>query len=254
MSVLYGLVGKKLSHSFSADFFNKKFEAENVDAHYVNFEIESPGKLTDIIRENDNLRGLNVTVPYKESIMPYLNAVDETAKAIGAVNVIEIRHDSNDNKTLLIGHNTDADGFAMSINPIIDRNPNIIRKALVLGTGGAAKAVKYALAKSGIEIWSASRTPQNGELGYSILSTDKIKDFGIIINATPLGMYPDIDSCPQIAYDRLGISHLCFDLVYNPEETTFLRKAREAGAITKNGLEMLHNQARLAWEIWQSSK
>lgn len=245
---MYGLIGKKLGHSFSADFFNNKFKMEKSEECYRLFPLETISQLPQLLKNNPELKGLNVTIPYKELVIPYLDEVSEEIEKIGAVNVIKITR--NNNKTFLKGYNTDIYGFRMSLLPLLT---NEIKKALILGTGGASKAVEYVLFSQGIEFIKISRKPKDDNLIYSDLNQKIIKDHQLIINTTPLGMFPDIDVCPDIPYQYLDNKHICFDLVYNPEETLFLKKAKENGAVTKNGLEMLHLQALAAWEIWKST-
>lgn len=247
---LYGLIGFPLQHSFSAKFFNKKFQQEGIDATYLNFEIEHIHELRRILVFNPHLRGLNVTIPHKEAVIDFLDDVSPSTKKIGAVNVIKIERGYGDTYGYkLKGFNTDYIGFKNSISPLI--HPNIHDRALVLGTGGASKAVCYALETLDIEWTYVSRTPRNGGFTYNTLTSDIIADHKIIINTTPLGTFPNIEDFPNIPYQSLTPQHLVYDLVYNPAETAFLRKGREMGATTKNGEEMLELQALAAWGIWQ---
>ncbi len=244
---LYGLIGYPLGHSFSQNYFNQKFEAENISAEYVNFEIPDIGDIMEIISENENLYGLNVTIPYKEQVIPYLDEIDEDANKIGAVNVIKIIRNKNSLK--FKGYNSDIIGFCDSIKPLLTPERN---KALVLGTGGAAKAVTQGLINLGIEPTYVSRNKRDGMLTYSDLTSDVMASHKVIVNTTPLGMYPHMDECPNIPYQCLTQEHLCYDLLYNPDVTLFMKLAAERGAEVKNGLEMLLLQAFAAWNIWNA--
>lgn len=244
---LYGLIGFPLGHSFSQDYFNQKFQAEGTDAAYVNFEIPDIGDFMEVISEHPNLAGLNVTIPYKEQVISYMNEMDADAAKIGAVNVIKFIPTPKGPK--FKGYNSDIIGFSDSIRPLLTP---VRTKALVLGTGGAAKAVFHGLNNLGVEAVYVSRTAAPGRLTYSDLNSKIISDHKIIVNATPLGMYPHIDECPDIPYEALTPEHLCYDLLYNPDTTLFMRKSAEFGAETKNGLEMLLLQAFAAWNIWNS--
>ena len=244
---LYGLIGYPLGHSFSRDFFNRKFEAENIDAAYVNFEIPEIERFTDIIRDNPSLRGLNVTIPYKEQVIPYLDELDDDAAKIGAVNVIKFIR--NGEKLTLKGYNSDVIGFRDSIEPLLPAGHK--HRALVLGTGGASRAVVHALSQLGIESTLVSRSSRPGVISYAELTPEVMASHLIVVNTTPLGMYPHVDECPDIPYELLTPNHLCYDLLYNPDITLFIRKARQSGANVKNGLEMLLLQAFAAWNIWQ---
>lgn len=244
---LFGLIGFPLSHSFSHTFFNQKFESEHIDAQYVNFEIAHIGQLAEIIAAYPNLCGFNVTIPYKEKIFDYLDAVDSEARAIGAVNVVKI-FKQPDGSISLKGYNSDYIGFADSIRPMLD--PEIHRKALVLGSGGAAKAVIHALRTMGIETLTVSRTEKPGAVSYGALTPEIVSEFKVIVNTTPLGMYPHVDECPPIPYSAITSEHVCYDLLYNPDTTLFMRRAAEKGASVKNGLEMLLLQAFISWNIW----
>lgn len=244
---LYGLIGYPLIHSFSQNYFNQKFEAENINARYVNFEIPDIGDLMEVVSENDNLWGLNVTIPYKEQVIPYLDEIDEDAAKIGAVNVIKFIRNKNSLK--FKGYNSDIIGFCDSIRPLLTPART---KALVLGTGGAAKAVFRGLENLGISPIYVSRTNKEGMLTYGDLTSEVIADHKIIVNTTPLGMYPHMDECPNIPYQCLTPEHLCYDLLYNPDVTLFMKRAAEFGAETKNGLEMLLLQAFAAWNIWNA--
>ena len=246
MMQTFGLIGYPLTHSFSKKFFNEKFSREGVDAIYENFEIDSIGKLPEIIRANPMLKGLNVTIPYKQDVFAYLNEGDEAAKEIGAVNTIRIERDGDNYR--LHGFNTDVVGFSDSIEPLLQPHH---KKALVLGTGGASKAVVWALLKLGLSTVVVSRSPKGtGQLSYDDLNETLMAEYTVIVNTTPLGTYPKTEGFPNIPYRFINEKHLLYDLVYNPEKTRFLEKGEEQGAAIKNGLEMLHGQALAAWEIW----
>lgn len=247
MIQIYGLIGYPLSHSFSAQFFKKKFTLEKIeDCVYQNFEISSIKDFPTLLKNTAHLKGLNVTIPYKEQIIPYLDELSDEAKAIGAVNTIKILH--NNGKPHLIGHNTDCYGFKESLKPLLR---NYHQKALILGTGGAAKAVEYVLKQIGLEVIYVSRTPKdNNTLAYEDLTGDVFSKFKVIVNSSPLGMYPNIEDAPAIPYHSLNSENLLYDLVYNPLETKFLSLGKSQGALTQNGLAMLHYQAEKAWEIW----
>lgn len=243
----YGLIGYPLKHSFSKGYFNEKFTSENIDAEYVNFEIPSIKDFTEVIESNPNLCGLNVTIPYKEQIIPYLDALSPDAKEIGAINVIKIKKSAK-GEPFLTGYNSDIIGFMESIKPLLKENH---KKALILGTGGASKAVYHGLKKLGIAGTYVSRTPKEGGLTYDELTPEVMKEHSVIVNCTPLGMYPKVDACPDIPYQYINKEHLLYDLLYNPNTTLFMKKGEAQGATTKNGLEMLLLQAFAAWEIWQ---
>ena len=245
---IYGLIGYPLGHSFSAGYFNEKFEAEGIDAQYVNFEIPSIKEFKEVVEKSANLNGLNVTIPYKEQVIPLLDDLDkDTAKRIGAVNVIKIVRDGK--KTKLVGYNSDILGFTKSIEPYVEDHH---QKALILGTGGASKAVFCGLQDLGIESIYVSRSKKSANtITYEDLTPEVIDSHHVIVNCTPVGMYPKINECPDIPYELLTPKHLLYDLLYNPDETLFMKKGKQQGAIVKNGLEMLHLQAFAAWEIWQ---
>lgn len=244
---MYGLIGKKLGHSFSADFFNAKFKKEGIENEYRLFPIASIDEFPKLLEENPDIQGLNVTIPYKQQILPYLTSLSPEAKEIGAVNVIKFVR--NREGLVLIGYNSDSIGFTDSLVPLLTSE---MGNALVLGTGGASKAVVYALQKLGIKVALVSRTPGAGILGYNDLSEEIVKNNQIIVNTTPLGMYPDIENIPPFPYRFLDSRHLCYDLIYNPADTSFMKEAAKHGAKVKNGLEMLHLQAIAAWNIWNS--
>lgn len=239
----YALIGYPLVHSFSKQYFTDKFEREGIDARYLNMEMESVAGLVETIKAHPQLKGLNVTIPHKQAVMPMLTAVSNEALAIGAVNCIKIGRDPFS----LTGYNTDVIGFERSIAPLLQPHH---KKALVLGTGGASKAVVYGLKRLGVEPTLVSRSPANGMLGYDLLNKDIMDEHTVIVNCTPLGTFPNIHSCPDIPYNYIGGFHLLYDLVYNPDKTLFLQKGEDCGAKVKNGLEMLHLQAEAGWEIW----
>lgn len=241
----YGLIGLTLGHSFSMGYFNEKFESENIDARYLNFEIPNIGELKAVLDTNPELKGFNVTIPYKQQIIPYLNDITKEAKEIGAVNVVKVTRKGN--KILLKGFNSDVVGFTESIKPILE---SCHKKALILGTGGASKAVDYGLKSLGLQTMFVSRTKKNRCLTYEELTPDHVKEYKVIVNCTPVGMYPNFDDCPPIPYEALDHHNLLYDLIYNPDETMFLTKGKEQGAIIKNGLEMLLLQAFASWEFW----
>ncbi|MBN2807456.1 MAG: shikimate dehydrogenase [Prolixibacteraceae bacterium] len=246
----FGLIGFPLGHSFSKKYFTEKFEHEGLSDHqYVNFEIDSIAKFPSIFDLHDNICGLNCTIPYKQQIMTFLHEIDEAASQVGAVNTIKpiTTHEG----LRLKGYNTDIIGFERSLSPLLNEKH---RKALILGTGGASKAVKYVLRKLGIDYLSASVEPDlfEHEIRYNNISETMIKERLLIINATPLGTFPNTDQCPAIPYKAIGPDHVLFDLVYNPAETLFMKKGTIQGAKSKNGLEMLHEQANAAWEIWNA--
>ena len=243
---LYGLIGFPLGHSFSQDYFNQKFEAENIDARYINFEIPEISDLRNVLARNHNLNGVNVTIPYKQLVIPLLDEMDPEAAEIGAVNVIKFVR--RNGRTILKGYNSDIIGFRDSIAPMLTEHHS---HALVLGTGGASRAVSYALRSLGITPQLVSRRPAPGVITYADINPDIIDSHKIIVNTTPLGMYPHVDECPDIPYNLLTTRHLCYDLLYNPDVTLFMKKSADAGAEVKNGLEMLLLQAFAAWHIWQ---
>jgi shikimate dehydrogenase len=244
----YGLIGFPLKHSFSMSYFNEKFDAERIDAQYINFEIPNIEYFQEVIEENPELKGLNVTIPYKEKVIKYLNELDKDAATIGAVNVIKITH-SKKGKVFLRGYNSDVIGFTQSIQPLLEPTH---KRALILGTGGASKAVFHGLKKLGITSTFVSRAKHNKEtITYEELTPELMAKHTVIVNTTPLGMYPNLDACPDIPYDCLTTDHLLYDLLYNPDQTLFLEKGKAKGCVTKNGLEMLLLQAFAAWEIWQ---
>ena len=235
----FGIIGFPLLHSFSAKYFSEKFEREHIDAEYSLYPIGIEDlrlKIEDLL---DSLDGFNVTMPYKQEIIPYLERLDDTAREVGAVNVVHRR----------VGYNTDCLGFMESIQPLLRKED---KQALVLGTGGASKAVCYGLKQLGVRPTLVSRKPKAGMLGYEDLTKDVMAAHTVIVNCTPLGMLPDVDSCPPIPYEMVTARHLLFDCVYNPEETLFLKKGKAQGAIIQNGIGMLYGQAKAAWAIWNT--
>ena len=243
----YGLIGYPLGHSFSIGYFNEKFQNECIDATYENFEIPSIENLTEILDSNPELKGLNVTIPYKEKVISYLDSISPEARAIGAVNVIKVTHKGN--KTELKGYNSDVIGFTQSIEPLLERYH---RKALVLGTGGASKAIIFSLKSLGIETLTVSRFERHGCVRYEDITPEMIKEYNVIVNCTPCGMYPQTDDCPNLPYEAMDSHTLLYDLIYNPDETLFLKKGKAQGATVKNGLEMLLLQAFASWNFWNS--
>lgn len=243
---LFGLIGFPLSHSFSKQYFSEKFVRERItDAYYELFPLSALDQLPGLLNRHSNLQGLNVTIPYKQQILPYLHHIDEGAKAVGAVNTVYITEGQS-----LIGFNTDVYGFENSLYAWLlkERGQLEDMRGLILGTGGAAKAVAYALRRLGLPHDWVSRRPEAGQLGYEKL---ELGAYHLIVNTTPLGMSPKVEQCPAIPYDQLGPQHYLYDLVYNPESTLFMQKGAAQGAKVKNGLEMLIGQAEKAWEIWQ---
>jgi shikimate dehydrogenase len=238
----FGLIGKKLGHSFSAKYFNDKFSKEGVtDAQYDLYEIDSIAQLPELLSENPGLKGFNVTIPYKEQILPYLHRMDKTVVETGACNCVKVE----DGK--LHGFNTDIHGFMVTILPLIDVHHH---SALVLGNGGASKAVVYSLEQWSIDVQVVARNPRSEhELPWKDLTEEMVNEHKIIVNTTPLGMWPDTDTYPDIPYEGIDRFHLCYDLIYNPENTVFLQKAEAHDAVIKNGMEMLEQQAERAWEL-----
>lgn len=241
----YGLIGYPLGHSFSKGYFTDFFYREGIDAVYKNFELLHIEKITEILQSEPSLRGFNVTIPYKQQIFPYLTELDEAARTIGAVNVVKIIHDNGTDH--LKGYNTDYIGFATSIRHLLKPHHT---HALILGTGGASKAVEYALRQMGIETLFVSRTSREGIVTYEELSPELMARYTLIVNTTPLGMHPHTDECPPLDYTQIGSRHLLYDVIYNPEKTLFLRQGETRGATTSNGMEMLLGQAIAAWKIW----
>ncbi|MFK5878956.1 MAG: shikimate dehydrogenase [Flavobacteriaceae bacterium] len=242
----FGLVGKNISYSFSKGYFLKKFEDLKLsNLTYRNFDIPEIEEFPFLIyQKEEEFRGLNVTIPYKQSIIRYLSEIDTDAQKIGAVNTIKVT-----NKNELIGYNTDIYGFENSLKPLLNSHH---KNALILGTGGASKAIAFVLDKLNIGYQFVSRTKSDQAISYADLSKEVIENHQLIINCTPLGTHPSIENCPKIPYQFLTDQHFLYDLIYNPSETTFLKNGNERGAVTKNGLEMLELQAEKSWEIWNS--
>ena len=243
----FGLIGRSLTHSFSKNYFERKFAEQGLlTCSYTNFELEGLDAFKTLIDSHPHLHGLNVTIPYKESVIRYLDELSAEASEIGAVNCIELKNKK------LIGHNTDVYGFAQSIKPFLDTNH---QKALILGSGGAAKAVSHALKKIGVDVYFVSSSPKKtpNTFLYSEINQMMLQACKLVVNCTPLGMFPNTNNCPALPYAFFTPEHLAVDLIYNPEETLFLKQAKEQGAITLNGLSMLRLQAEKSWEIWNRS-
>ena len=245
----YGLIGYPLGHSFSKNYFNEKFHNERIDAQYINFEIPDIGDLPEIIDSNPELKGFNVTIPYKEKVISYLDYISPEARAIGAVNVVKIEHKNND--VILKGYNSDVIGFTKSIEPLLEK---FHKKALILGTGGASKAINYGLKSLGLESLFVSRYQRPGMIQYEQITPEMIQEYNVIVNCTPVGMYPQVDTCPQLPYKAMSTHNLLYDLIYNPDETLFMKRGKEKGASVKNGLEMLLLQAFASWEFWNGKE
>ena len=248
-----GLIGWPLSHSFSPDYFKVRFDKEGVKGRYDLFPIDSIDKIQNIIEEHPDLKGLNVTLPYKQMIIPFIDVLSEHAEEIGAVNVIKITRESKSGEVKLKGFNSDWLGFRDSLKPLL--RPDI-KSALILGTGGASKAIEYALKTLGIKYMSVSRQnidKKPGILTYGQLDRQAINSHLLIVNTTPLGMWPETNDVPQIPYELITDRHICYDLIYNPSETRFLKLCKEKGAVIKNGLEMLHRQAEVSWNIFMDN-
>ncbi|MBK8344055.1 MAG: shikimate dehydrogenase [Bacteroidetes bacterium] len=241
---LFGLIGFPLTHSFSEKYFSDKFRKEEIEeCKYELYPLENVEDVRFLFEVNKELKGLNVTIPYKESVIEYLDDLDDIAQKIGAVNCIKI------DEIQRVGYNTDYAGFRDSLKPLLKKHHT---KALVLGTGGASKAVVYALNELGIQTTLVSRKEGTTELTYQQLTKEIISQHPIIINCTPVGMYPDIQLCPEIPYEFITAQHILYDLIYNPGKTLFLEKGEKQGATIKNGLQMLELQAEYAWEIWNN--
>lgn len=238
----FGLIGRRLGHSFSRQYFSDKFLAEGIDATYTLIEIDDISTIRNIIREDELLCGLNVTIPYKQSVIPYLDELSDEAAAIGAVNCIAIKEGR------MVGYNTDVLGISATLD-MLNIAPQTT--ALILGSGGASRAVAHVLRERHIPHSIVSRDEKNGDLTYNMLSAEIINEHKLIVNTTPLGMFPDTDSCPAIDYATIGSSHKIFDLVYNPEPTLFMRRCATQGAECIGGTAMLHRQAEASWQIWQ---
>jgi shikimate dehydrogenase len=247
--MLFGLIGYPLGHSFSKEYFTQKFKQEGLtDYAYENFPIPQISELHQVITDHPDLMGLNVTIPYKEQVLKYLDDIDSEADAVGAVNTICITR--NHGAVHLKGYNSDIYGFERSIKPYLT---SLHTKALILGTGGASKAIKYVLTKNRIAFVSASiEELKENEIPYAQVTPEVVNERKLIINATPLGTYPNVDQCVSIPYQAITPEHILFDLVYNPPETKFMRLGKERGATIINGLGMLHGQAERSWEIWNT--
>ena len=242
----YGLIGYPLGHSFSISYFNQKFKDEDIDAVYENYEIPTIDALSEVLDMNPELCGLNVTIPYKEKVLPYLDSISPEARAIGAVNVIRVTHQGKEVK--LKGYNSDVIGFTKSIEPMLDKKWH--QKALILGTGGASKAVDYGLRNLGLDTVFVSRYEKPGTICYQNITPDIVKEYNVIVNCTPVGMYPKTEECPNLPYEAMDSHTILHDLIYNPDETLFMKRGAQHGALTKNGLEMLLLQAFASWEFW----
>lgn len=244
----FGLIGYRLGYSFSKGYFADKFKELGLNDHeYVNFELDSINEFPAIFETEKEIGGLNCTIPYKQDVMSFLDEIDDEAKAVGAVNTIKVIE--NDGKRILKGYNTDVIGFRNSLEPMLNA---MHKKALILGTGGASKAIKHVLDKLNIEYISASIEDElsEKEIRYEDITGDLVNECKIIINATPLGTHPNVKTCPSLPYCSITNEHVLFDLVYNPEVTKFMKKGLDKKAKVKNGLEMLHGQAEAAWAIW----
>lgn len=246
---IYGIIGYPLGHSCSPRYFNEKFREEGIDAEYRSFEMEDIGELQKVLESCPELRGFNVTIPHKQQILPFLDEISEEARAIGAVNCVKVT--TGPGRPWLAGYNTDMYGFRSALLRFI---PGEIRRALVLGNGGAAKAVRYALLSLGMEVWTASRNPQNQEEISYAEAGKRIAGFSLIVNTTPLGTWPATKGYPDIPYSQLTPGHYLFDLVYNPETTEFMKRGAIAGAHVCNGYEMWLGQAEKSWSMWAEAK
>lgn len=242
----YGLIGHPLKHSQSRFYFNEKFEYEGLDCRYQHFDLKTLDELHEVMETYPDLCGFNVTIPYKEAIIALLDEIDETAKQVGAVNVVKIT------KGKLKGYNTDVYGFEQLLNRAI--NGKTITHALVLGTGGASKAVQYVLKQKGIPYSTVSRNAEIGDYSYDTLSDEVLHQNHLIINTTPLGMAPQVDAFPDLHYQALSNKHILIDLIYNPKETAFMELGKTWGAKVYNGMQMFEEQAKKTWEIWQETK
>lgn len=243
----YGLIGYPLGHSFSISYHNQRFADEGINAKYINFEIPSIDDLPEVLSLNPELKGLNVTIPYKEKVMEFLDYVSPEARSIGAVNVIRVEHHGHE--IVLKGYNSDVIGFTKSIESMLETHH---KKALILGTGGSSKAVDYGLRSLGLETVHVSRYERPDTIQYDKITPEVVHEYNVIVNCTPLGMYPKTEECPPLPYEALNESNLLYDLIYNPDETLFMRKGAAQGANVKNGLEMLLLQAFASWEFWNN--
>lgn len=244
----FGLIGKPLVHSFSQRYFTQKFQEESIDAAYGLYELDKIEDLKLLLQQK-SFSGLNVTIPYKQSVLPYLSEFDETARAVGAVNVIKFVRRSGE--VVLKGYNSDVIGFHDSLVPLLRPYH---KRALVFGTGGASKAVEYVLRRLGIEVQLVSRQAKDSVLSYEQITPEVLQSYQLLVNATPLGTFPQVDTCVDIPYQNITNKHLLYDLVYNPQETLFLRYGKERGAQVMNGYAMLRGQAEAAWEIWNKQE
>ncbi|MDE6688640.1 MAG: shikimate dehydrogenase [Prevotella sp.] len=245
----YGLIGYPLGHSFSISYFNQKFTDEGINAKYLNFEIPSIENLIEVLDLNPELKGLNVTIPYKEKVMEYLDFISPEARAIGAVNVIRVTHGGSNVK--LKGFNSDVIGFTQSIEPMLEKHH---QKALILGTGGASKAINYGLKSLGLETVYVSRFRRPETICYEDITPEVVKEYNVIVNCTPVGMFPKTEECPNLPYEAMNENNILYDLIYNPDETLFMKRGAEHGASVKNGLEMLLLQAFASWEFWNGKE
>lgn len=242
----YGLIGFPLGHSFSAQYFAEKFEREGIAARYDNYALTHIADLPALLMRQPELMGFNVTIPYKQAILPYLDDLSPEARAIGAVNVVRVERSKG--RVRLVGYNTDAPAFADTLRPLL---PEACQSALVLGTGGAAKAVQYALAEMGIAVTLVSRTRRDEHcITYADVTPQVLADHLVVVNCTPLGMSPDVTTCPPLPYDHLSARHVLYDLVYNPAETRFMAEGRRRGSVVKGGWDMLRAQAEGSYRIW----
>lgn len=240
----YALLGRNISYSFSRQYFTDKFDREGItESRYINFDIPTLDELPKLLQTTPDLRGMNVTIPYKQEVMRFLADIDPEAQAIGAVNTIKLTDIG------LVGYNTDCYGFRETLRPLLK---SYHTQALILGTGGASRAVAYALKQLGIAYSFVSRTPASGSLSYKELTQQILEKHFLVINCTPLGTFPKVADCPPIPYQYLSPSHLLYDLIYNPAQTTFLQRGAARGATTCNGLQMLVLQAEKAWQIWNN--
>ena len=245
----YGLIGYPLGHSFSIGYHNQRFADEGINAKYINFEIPSIDSLPEVLNSNPELKGLNVTIPYKEKVIEFLDYISPEARAIGAVNVIRVVHEGKNIK--LRGYNSDVIGFTQSIEPMLE---SYHKKALVLGTGGASKAIAYGLKSLGIEPVFVSRYERPGTIQYGSITPEVVHEYPVIVNCTPLGMFPKVDTCPDLPYEAMDDKNILYDLIYNPDETLFMKLGAKQGASVKNGLEMLLLQAFAGWKFWNGNE
>ena len=242
MRAVFGIIGYPLTQSFSPDYFNRKFSEEGIDAEYLSFPLADIGHLPKLLADQPHLKGFNITIPYKSAVIPYLDVIDDAAAGIGAVNCVAL------SSGRLIGYNTDISGFHRSMEPLL--KPHHTR-ALVLGTGGSSLAVQFVLKQLGIDFVKVSRSRGVDRISYEELPPQEVASSKLIINTTPLGMYPQTEAWPPIPYGAITGDHLLFDLIYNPAETAFLKKGKAMGAATQNGLDMLYYQAEANWDIWK---